>query len=132
MVKVLANLLKLILPCIISPTQSTFISGRLISDNYLMAAEVAHYMHKRVSGMNGLMARKLDISKAYDLVEWKFLEVMMGRMGFSSTWINMIMLSISTVTYSFKLNGEPVGYVQPGKGIRQGETLSPYLFVLCA
>ncbi|KAB2610032.1 hypothetical protein D8674_021305 [Pyrus ussuriensis x Pyrus communis] len=104
------NRLKLILPRIISPTQSAFIPGRLISDNYLVAAEVTHYMHKRALGMHRLMALKLDISKVYDRVEWKFLEAMMGRLGFSPNWIHMIMLCVSTLTYSCKLNGEPMGY----------------------
>lgn len=54
---------------IISPTHNAFISGWLISDNYLVVVEVAHYMHERSSGFNGLMALKLDISKAYDRVE---------------------------------------------------------------
>lgn len=67
--KVLTNKLKLILPRVISPTQSAFIPGRLISDNYLVAAEVAHYMRKWSSGSNGLMVLKLDISKAYNRVE---------------------------------------------------------------
>ena len=63
--KVLTNRLKAILPSIIAPTQSAFIPGRLISDNYLITVEVAHYMHKRSSGSKGLMALKLDISKAW-------------------------------------------------------------------
>ena len=130
--KVLTNRLKTILPRVISPTQSAFVPGRLISDNYLVAAEVAHYMHKRSSRANGLMAVKLDISKAYDRVEWKFLEAMMLRMGFSDRWIRTVMLCITTVTYSFKLNGAPVGYMCLERGIRQGDPLSPYLFVMCA
>lgn len=81
MAKVLTNRLKCILPNIISPTQSAFIPGRLIFDNYLVAAEVAQYMHKRSLGMNGLMALKLDVNKAYDRVEWKLLEGIMERMG---------------------------------------------------
>nr|XP_028952454.1 uncharacterized protein LOC114822290 [Malus domestica] len=113
MAKVLTNRLKLILPHVISPPQSVFVLGRLISDNYLVAAEVAHYMHKRSSGVHGFMALKLDISKAYDRVEWKFLEAMMHRMGFSNRWIRTIMLCITTVTYSFKLNGDSVGYMHP-------------------
>ena len=84
--------MKSILPHVISPTQSAFVPGRLISDNYLVAAEVAHYMHKRASGSKGLMAVKLDISKAYDRVEWKFLEAVMHRLGFSDRWISMVML----------------------------------------
>lgn len=63
------------------------------------------------SGWHGIVALKLDIGKAYDRLEWNFLESMMRRMGFSDSWINMIKLCISTVTYSFKVNEEPVGYV---------------------
>lgn len=93
--------------------------------------KVAYYIHKRLSGMNGLMTLKLDISKAYDRLERKFLEAIMERMSFSPTWVYMTMLCVSTMTYSFKLNGEPVGYVQPGRGIRQGDPFSLYLFVMC-
>ncbi|KAM1043423.1 hypothetical protein ACFX2A_035485 [Malus domestica] len=78
------------------------------------------------------MAVKLDISKAYDHVEWKFLEAVMHRLGFSDWWISMVMLCVTTVSYSFKLNGDPVGYVHLKRGIRQGNPLSPYLFVMCA
>lgn len=55
-----------------------------------------------------------------------------GENGFSLTEIHLVILCVSSVTYSFKLNGEPVGYIQPGRGIRQGYPLSPYLFVMCA
>lgn len=125
MAKVLANRLKVILPQIILPAQIAFIRERLISDNYLAVAEVAHYMHKRSSGLNGLMALKLDISKVYDRLEWKFLKAIMERMGFSQSWIHTIMLCVSTVTFSFKLNSEPVGYVHLGRGVRQGDPISP-------
>lgn len=131
MVNILTDRLKLILPHIISPTHIAFIPRRLISDNYSMAAEVTHYMHKGSSGMNGLMALKLDISKAYNRLEWKFLEAIVEQIGFSPTWVHMIMLCVSTVTYSFKLNGEPVGYVQPGRGIWQGGP-SSRIYLSCA
>lgn len=71
--KVLANRLKLILPQIISPTQSAFVLGRLIIDNILLAYKTLHTMHCRKKGKNGSLALKLDISKAYDWVEWDFL-----------------------------------------------------------
>ncbi|KAM1809552.1 hypothetical protein ACFX12_026443 [Malus domestica] len=89
-------------------------------------------MHKRSSGWNGVMALKLDISKAYDRLEWNFLESIMKCMGFSEEWIRLVMICVSMVTYSFKVNGEPVGFVSPKRGIRQGDPLSPCLFVLCA
>ncbi|XP_050111734.1 uncharacterized protein LOC126590290 [Malus sylvestris] len=57
---------------------------------------------------------------------------MMQKLGFSDRWIRMVMMCIPAVTYSFKLNGDPVGYVHPERGIRQGDPLSLYLFVMCA
>ena len=59
------------------------------------------------------MALKLDISKAYARTEWSFLEQMMRKLGFAKGWISIVMMCVTTVTYSFKLNGEPVGYVHP-------------------
>ncbi|XP_024164679.1 uncharacterized protein LOC112171781 [Rosa chinensis] len=79
--KVLANRLKPLLDSLISPFQSAFVPGRLISDNSLMAFEISHCL-KRRSGKKGYCALKLDMSKAYDRVEWCFLEVVMLQMGF--------------------------------------------------
>lgn len=78
------------------------------------------------------MVLKLDINKAYDRVEWSFLEQMMRHLGFAKEWINWIMLCVTSAFYSFKLNGELVGLVQPKRGIRHGDLLSLFLFVICA
>ncbi|XP_062014569.1 uncharacterized protein LOC133731138 [Rosa rugosa] len=84
--RVIANRLKSFLSDIVSPQQSAFVPNRLISDNTLVASELAHYMHKLQRGQEGFLALKLDISKAYDRLEWGFLQRIMLKMGFAEQW----------------------------------------------
>ena len=127
--KVLANKVKGILPNIISNAQSAFVLDRLITDNTAVAYEMLHRLRNKRQWKVGHMVIKLDINKAYDQVEWEFLRNIMLKIGFSATWVDLAMQGMSSSSYSVLINGEPWGFISPSRGIKQGDSLSPYLFL---
>ena len=127
--KILANRLKPLLHKIISPNQSAFLQGRSIHDNSILAHEIFHSMKKK-KGNGGLMAIKLDMEKAFDRMEWSFLLRIFSLLGFSPKWLQLVEQCISTASFSILLDGSPFGMFISSRGLRQGDPLSPFLFIL--
>ena len=116
--KILANRLKRVLDAVIDELQSAFVPGRLITDKVLVAFETMHSIDPSKKGKTALMAIKLDMSKTYDKVEWVYLETMMRKMGFHERWSSLIMMCVTTVSYSMLINGEPKGKIILLRGLR--------------
>jgi hypothetical protein len=127
--KVLANRFKTLLPKIISPFQSAFVPGRNIQDNSILAHELLHNFNNK-KGKGGLMFLKLDMEKAFDKMEWPFILSIMKKLGFHPIWISWIETCISSSHFSILINGSSFGNFSPGRGLRQGDPVSPFLFIL--
>jgi len=127
LVKVPANRLCSIIGSVISETQSAFVKGRQIIDGILVANEVVDDARKC---KKELLLFKVDFEKAYDSIDWRYLDEVVYKMGFPVLWRKWINECIGTATAL--VNGSPTDEFSMKRGLRQGDRLTPFLFLLAA
>lgn len=118
------------LDTLISPCQTAFVLGRRGVDNAIIVQELIHTIG-RTKGKRGVMAVKIDLEKAYDKIEWSFIREMLTLFNYPENLVKLIMSCVTLVSTSLLFNGGRLDPFLPSRGIRQGDPLSPYLFILC-
>ncbi|KAK7244115.1 hypothetical protein RIF29_38933 [Crotalaria pallida] len=128
--KILANRLNPFLNNWISPNQAGFVSGRNIQDNIIIAQELVHTM-KNMRGKKGFMSIKFDLEKAYDRLSWDFVRKCLMELNLPAAFVELVYSCNSTTSFKILWNWDKTDSFLPSRGIRQGDSLSPFLFVIC-
>lgn len=114
---------------IVSENQNAFVPERMITDNAMIAFECFHFIEHGKNQYDNYCAYKLDLSKAYDRVDWEFLEGSMDKLAFSGKWINW-MTCTRSVSFLVKFYGNRLGKFSPTRGLRQGDSLSLFFLLM--
>ncbi|KAF3973512.1 hypothetical protein CMV_003065 [Castanea mollissima] len=128
--KVIFNRIQPHMHHLISLLQAAFILGRKGLDNMIIAQEILHSMEKK-KGRIGTMALKINLEKAFDRLEWSIVREVLDHFNFPKNIIDIIMACIPSTSVSILFNGRKLEPFTPTRGIRQGDPLSPYIFILC-
>uniref|UniRef100_A0A2N9HP80 Reverse transcriptase domain-containing protein n=1 Tax=Fagus sylvatica TaxID=28930 RepID=A0A2N9HP80_FAGSY len=128
--KIIVSRIRPILSNLISPYQTAFVPGRRGVDNVVIAQELIHTIYKK-KGRVGHFMLKIDLEKAYDRIEWSFIREILLLFKFPMSLVNLILECISSSSSTILFNGGQMEEFQPSRGIRQGDPLSPYIFILC-
>ena len=130
MANVLANRLREVIGALIGPFQYAFIQGRQLPDSFVMAGEILAAW--KVQGTKGFMW-KVDFAKAYDSLDWQFLWAVLRKRGFPEEWVRWMKRCVTSQSFSVLVNERPTGgWIRPQRGIRQGCSLAPMLFILAS
>lgn len=127
--KLLCARLKQILPDIIAPNQEAFIQGRFITYNILICQHIVRHYGRENAHPSCII--KMDLKKSYDSIDWVFLDDVLRALKFLEEFIKLIVECVTTPSYCLMINRSLMGFFKGKKDLRQGDPISPLLFVIC-